>query len=317
MHWKKKPPKMKHLLKLRNSIFSHMNYEWKYDITAERLDMLFKMYYGERNPSPVVDYVAEENDIDIFFDPNDPEKSQLTEDALSTIAELLLMTYKPKWDKLGNIYDTEYDPIHNYIDEWEDHSKGEYADNDASSSNRTDTFDTTVTDDKTRTDNLTSQLTYGRSDLRTDNLSQSDSGTDKRTTTNTGSDGLYGFNSATAVGHDTSSNTESTSGENSNTRTNSGTQTNARTGTDTTKDTGTQTTNGETAKTGTEKRSESGTDKKDGTDSRDRNGWHKGNIANLTSQKQLQEEIDLWKWNYVNTILEDAKKMLTLDVYLS
>lgn len=312
----KRPPKMKNLLKLRSSFFSKMEYSWKYGITGEYLDMLFKMYYGERNPSPVVDYVAEENGIDIFFDPDNPDASQLTEPALKTIADLLLMTYKPKWDKLGEVYDFEYDPIHNYIDEWEDHSKGNEEKSGVSSGNRTDTFDTKVKNDNTRTDDLTSSTTYGRSDLRTDNLTQTDTGKDDRTTTTNSNDGVYGFNSTSAVNHDTSSTTETIDDDSSNTRVNSGTQTNARTGTDSTKNTGTQKNDGEVAKTGTEKRDESESYSDSGSDSRDRNGKHSGNIGNLTSQKQIKEEIDVWQWNYVNTILEDAKKMLALDIYL-
>ena len=50
---------------------------------------------------------------------------------------------------------------------------------------------------------------------------------------------------------------------------------------------------------------------------RNRLGRHFGNIGNLTSQKQILEEINLWKWNYMNTILEDVKEFCTLPVYLN
>ena len=50
---------------------------------------------------------------------------------------------------------------------------------------------------------------------------------------------------------------------------------------------------------------------------RDRSGRHFGNIGNLTSQKQILEEINLWRWNYVNEILNDVKDFCCLPVYLT
>ena len=143
------------------------------------------------------------------------------------------------------------------------------------------------------------------------------------------------------------------SGDNSNTRTNTGTQANAKTGTDTignsgtqtitgedngtvtTTDTGTQKTDGEIAEditvhntgtvgnvgadvtTGSNSRVTRDDATSDGSESTSRSGRHFGNIGNLTSQKQLKEEIELWKWNFVNEILEDAKQLLCLEVYLN
>ena len=36
-----------------------------------------------------------------------------------------------------------------------------------------------------------------------------------------------------------------------------------------------------------------------------------------TFQKQIKEEIELWKWNYVATILSDVKEFCCLPVYLT
>ena len=40
-----------------------------------------------------------------------------------------------------------------------------------------------------------------------------------------------------------------------------------------------------------------------------------GNIGNITSQKMLKEEIDLWQWTYIKQILDDTKELLTLSIY--
>jgi hypothetical protein len=81
--------------------------------------------------------------------------------------------------------------------------------------------------------------------------------------------------------------------------------------------TGTQTNVGSDATTGTNQRVGSNQTTESGTNEVARSGRHFGNIGNLTSQKQLLEEIELWKWNYVNTVLNDVKDFLCVDTYLN
>ena len=195
--------------------------------------------------------------------------------------------------------------------------------------------------------------TYGKTSTRTDNLHEvRDTDT---TSSDTGSDAnnLYGFNSATAVGHDTSSSSNSGSNNVDETIDNTGTQATVDSGSDTRANTGTQSTTGTdtgtvtTANTGTEQNALTGTERTvtdntgtrtvaqtdtlSGVDTtrdtgsthdiestgRDRSGRHFGNIGNLTSQKQIQEEINLWRWNYVKEILNDVSEFCCLPVYLT
>ena len=417
-----------------------MQYQWRAEITASQLDMLFLSNFGRRNPSPVVDLIKEKYDLD--FD------DALTEPAMQELAALLLMTYKPKWDKLGEVYDIEYDPIHNYLDEWEDESEGSHSRtgldvgtrNDSNSINfstsrtRTDNLMETLNRDvdktgtrtdnlqeletrdlsteSTRTDDLEQETSYGSTSTRTDNLNEletrnlagssnrtdnlletknyggTSTRTDNTTQTDSGSSGskehqVYAFNSNqyrnadkdifTGEGSNTRNNTGTVGTVNGGTDTtsdtgtqmtattdsgtvttantgtqaeaksgsdtvaNSGTQTTAtdedgtvtvsNTGTQTTgatedetttvANTGTQTTAGQDSTTGTNSRATRDEQSESGTDSRDRSGRHFGNIGNLTSQAQIREEIELWKWNYVNNILDDAKNFLCLETYLN
>lgn len=417
-----------------------MNYQWRAEITASQLDFLLVSSYGKRNPSPVVDQVAEKYDLEM--------DEEFSGEALQYLADLMLMMYKPKWDKLAAVYDVEYDPIHNYLDEWEDQKSTETEGESSETLNRNDTLSNQSTTNSTRTDNLkeeterdltrndlrtdnlseeeitdgsvsttrtddlTQGTTYNVSDQRTDNLQQLETRdldsnttrTDNLTaTTNYGSTGtrtdnlqqtdsgasgsrehqIYAFNSVSYQNADK----DIFSGENSNTRNNTGTQTDAKSGSDSLLNTGTQRSDSEdngtittantgtqtNLKTGTETVANSGTQSTDededvtvtksntgtqsnsrtddesatvtntgtvtnaianastGTNSRvsngsasetgsentERSGRHFGNIGNLTSQKQLKEEIELWKWNYVKEILEDAKSFLSLEVYLN
>lgn len=353
-----------------------MNYNFRAEVSKTTLDFRFGAEFAKKNPSPIVERVLGDDE-------------ELSDAKLNFLAQMILETYRPKWEKMAEIYDIEYDPIHNFLDEWEDTSQEdrdltgstqdvttvEYGKTDTLSSTRTDNLeeDSTVTHNTTntrtdnlteletrnlansgsRTDNLMETDTYGKTSTRTDNLHQvRDTDT---TSSDTGSDAnnLYGFNSATAVGHDTSSSSNSASNNVDETIDNTGTQATVDSGSDTKANTGTQSTTGTdtgtvtTANTGTEQNALSGTERTvtdntgtrsvaqtdtlSGVDTtrdtgsthdvestgRDRSGRHFGNIGNLTSQKQIKEEIELWRWNYVNMLLDDVKEFCCLPVYLT
>lgn len=374
----KRLPILKDMLPKVNGLFVHMDYNFRAEVSKSNLDLLFLSHAGKRNPSPIFEVIQDDD----FGD-------ELTDADLTLLAQLILETYKEKWDKLGEIYDIEYDPIHNFLDEWEDTSQEdrdltgstqdtktvEYGKVDTLHSVREDNLEedstlthgtnVTRTDNLTeletralnstaqRTDNLLETDTYGKTSTRTDNLHEvrdtdttsSDSGSD--------ADNIYGFNSSVAVGANTGSSSNTGSNNVDETVDNTGTQAVAEGGSDSKANTGTQSTSGSdtgtvtTANTGTVQNATTGTENTltentgtrttDQTDTlsgvdttrdtgsthdvestgRDRSGRHFGNIGNLTSQKQILEEINLWKWNYVNSILDDVKEFCTIPVYLT
>lgn len=343
---KKKFPRLKDCLPLTNGVFYYMNYTFRNEVSKEQLDYLLMADAANRNPAPVVDLIYDEDD-------ERTGERKLNSTELTNLAALMLAYYKPRWDKLGEIYDIDYDPIHNYLDEWEDEADGSNSGERVLDSDREDTLGTTVTSSGMRTDNLTQKnsgtVTNGKTgteaDAHTGTIGDSgtETGTDNFTHTGTvgdsgthsSTDGLWGFNSGnSAVNSDTSSGTDGntrtnnlTDAEtrnlaNSNTRTFANTDTTTfnttdqRTDNTTQTNTGTQSTTGSEATTGTNSRATDETETTSGTDHREREGKHFGNIGNLTSQKMLNEEIELWKWNYVRSILDDAINFLTLDIYL-
>lgn len=337
---RRKAQKIKTIIPMTNGIFSHMDYTFRAEVTKVGMDIMFGTNYGQRNPSPVVEGIQSEYD------------EPLTDNELTSLAALILQVYKPKWDKLGAIYDIEYDPIHNYLDEWEDTSEGSEHEVNELDGTREDSYGQTINDsnlrtnnltereqsqrdiESTRTDNLSDQTTYGKTNTRTDNLlSETDS-----TTTNTGSgnenNSLYGFNSSAAVGSDSSSSSDTSTEVVDSSTSNTGTSANALSGSDTTSHTGTEktvtgddidktTTNTGTqsdartvAHSGKDTRTTDNTEDRTLSATKDRSGRHFGNIGNLTSQKQILEEINLWRWNYMQEILNDVKEFCTLPVYL-
>lgn len=368
---------MRQILPLTNGIFGHMNYTFDYEITKDQLDLLLLSNIGNRNPSPVVDLVHE----DEWEDPIE----KLTDAELTKLAAVMLATYKPKWDKLADVYSIEYDPIHNYLDEWEDENDGTENVDETIDADRTDTFGTTVTTSSTRTDDLSQletrdlsksnereydnseETTFGKTNTRTDNYDVSttygktETETDDFDIANTGTqttvvqndttvDSVWGFNSSNDVNADKSVNngttvrtdnlneahdgtiekalsgtdaeshtgtvTDALSGKDKTAFDGTVTDTGAETGTVTTANTGTQSTNGTVGTTGDNTRETDTRRDTDTTDHRERSGRHFGNIGNLTSQKMILEEIELWKWSYINEVLDDAKDFLTIPIYI-
>ena len=381
-------PKIKDVIPLTNGVFGHMNYTFPetISVTKEQLDYLFMSSFARRNPAPVIDLLHDSEEGETDF-------SQLTDAELTKLAALMLAYYKPKWDRLGEIYSIEYDPIHNFLDEWEDEADGTLDRDTTVDRDETDTFNTTVNHTNTRTDNLSEteqrdlgnsnerefintkekteyhsksthtidannpmkeEVEYGKKDLREDDLVRKNTGSETTTTDNTDTSAIWGFNSGSAVNSDRTttdgSNTHTIDDSNPLKETNTGFQSHTLSGKDTTKNTGayddeksgydelsksgkikdvgtdtgylstnntgTQTNNGYDATTGTNSRAVDETDSTDEATHRERSGRHFGNIGNLTSQKMIQEEIELWKWNYIQSILEDARDFLTLPMYL-
>lgn len=201
---------------------------------------------------------------------------------LATMAELL---YKEKWTRLKALTKTQYDPIHNYEDKLTESVKDVGTGGNTTGGTFTDTGTDTITKDATRTDNLT-------------NASQLASDT---TNGSTVTDGVYGFNSSDASNAEKSVTADTAHEASTNTITNTGTQKNISTDTDTVNKTKTSAITVE---------SHSGND-------RTRTSTHTGNIGNLTTQQLMKQEIELWKWNFVQTVLADLSEFVTLPIYLS
>ncbi|MBO5921322.1 MAG: hypothetical protein J6Q48_02925 [Bacteroidaceae bacterium] len=385
-------PRIKDVIPMTNGVFSHCDYVFPEYLALDKsqLDYLFMSSYGMKNPAPVIDLLHDEDADEDYF-------SQLTSEELDKLAALMVGYYKNKWDKLAEIYEVEYDPIHNYLDEWEDVNDGTLNGSEVTDSDRTDTYNYGVSHNNTRTDNLAeveqhnlgnsnertfenykektdyhsatdhvidannpmkTEVEYGKDDLRVDNLTRKNSGEESTINNGSSTHAVWGFNSGNSVNSDMDTDTNKTSrhvignqqGGNlleendtgwqrhtlsgKDTTTNTGKNSDEKSGYDelsksgkikdagtdtgvlTTNNTGTQTNIGSDSTTGTNSRALDSTVTKSDADHRARSGRHSGNIGNLTSQQMLKEEIELWKWNFIRTVLEDARDFLTLEVYL-
>lgn len=214
---------------------------------------------------------------------SDDGTTMLTDTELQTLAGIIKGMYKHKWDKMMAVAVEEYDPIHNYYDSLEETI--EYSENEDS------TKDIDGSNSNTRTDDLQTSTTDSRTKTETRNLNNTGS--------DSSADNIYGFNSSTAVGD----------------RTSSGTDSNLETGTIGTVDGGTVTESntGTQSNSGTNESSERGSN--DTTGEKTRNYTKTGNIGNISTQKLLNEELELWKYNFVNEMMRDVINFISLPLY--
>ena len=260
-------PKVKDVFPVVNSIFTKMDYT--FPMSDANMDIMWNTKFGKRTVGAVVEHFIVDD--------------ELSEENIQLIANLVLEYYKTKWDKYNALLESEYDPIHNYLDEYHEDNKG--------------------TEDATETlngsENRTEGYTTDNTSTMTNNLTEGQNGSVGVSESSTGSYSRYGFNSSAAVGVESDSISNPSTTTSSNTITNTGTRTIVDA-----KD--------ENLTVGVTKNDSKVLDS-DKTGSKD--GYHRGNIGNITTQQLIREELDVWKWNFVEQVLRDAAELLTLPLY--
>ena len=298
--------KIKDCLPLVNGIWNHIDYQFPeiFDIDASQLDIIFLSNWSMRTAAPILNVIHD-----------DDNSTMLTQEELVTLAGIINGMYKHKWDKLMAVAEAEYDPIHNYHDHlveeinYSEEVDGSKSENGSHSDTRTDNLTKTSTNTLSYTDTFNTTLTTSDGRTITETHNMSNSGSDST------NNGIYGFNSSAAVG-DTNS-----SGSNSNLE--SGTITEGHAGTLTEKKTGTEgrTNSGSVTDANTGTQTNAGSNSSSGTSSNDTSGektreyTKSGNIGNISTQKLLNEEIDLWQYNFICEMMKDVIRFVSLPIY--
>ena len=212
------------------------------------------------------------------------DSNVLSSDNRTLIANILWAMFGIQWTRLwATMKPVDYDPLTNY--QMKETMEG--------------TENSTRTPDLTKGDTGTVQTTG--QDKRTPNLTSNGTGTvnDNGSATNTNQNGIWGFNSSTSVPSDMSDGTAT----NENTTTRDLTET--ETGTDTTDRTNTDTYN--------RSYTETGTDTTAGTSSRKLT--RTGNIGTNTFQNLLQQERNIWMYDFFEQVFKDVDSVLTIPIY--
>lgn len=292
-----------------NGLFSHMEYNFEF-ANSSQLDTLFFISQGERTVAPLINFYIRDGTI--------PESS------LTEISKIILSYYKDKWDRLKKLLKIEYDPIHNFSDEIKESISDSTEESDSKTVTTTKTGNSTNqrTNDTTdtTTNNLEETVTNDLTKTETNNLKTTDTKNLTNTIQGTVENQVQGFNSTSYVNSDKDVQSSSQS--------ETGTDTIDKTGTVSTTDTGSST----KANTGNSALKKTGTivdlltnnltdettlsDTTNNTYTRQRMMSRIGNIGNITTQQMLNQEIELWKWNFINQVLEDVKQLTTLQIYI-
>ena len=204
---------------------------------------------------------------------------------LDILGAMIKSIYGTKWGKQKALCKLQYDPIHNYEDTYTEKVSDGTVNTGSESTNSTDNRTNTETDTKTRTDNLSS----------------SGSNTSTGKITSTDNDSTFGFNSSSASPTDSDSKEENSTDSTTSNVSNTGTQKN------------------EESISGTDSSTKVGSLSKSYNIQNDvtKESKHIGNIGNLTTQQLMKQELELWKWNFVQSVLDDLKDFLTLSIYCS
>lgn len=199
------------------------------------------------------------------------------------IATLVYARFRTQWSRLWATMNPDYDPLNNY--KMQETAEGEES--------------STRTPDLTKGDTGTVQTTG--QDTRTPNLTRNGTGTvkDEGSGTNKNQNGIWGFNSSESVPSDMSD------GRVTNNNTTTRDLTNTETGTDTTDHTNTDTYNRSYTETGTDTTSGKSSRKLTRT----------GNIGTNTFQNLLQQERNIWMYDFFEQIFKDVDSVLTIPIY--
>lgn len=109
----RRPSRVHEVIPLINGLFAHMDYTF-WDFTDEELEILMESRFGQRPVAPLLDIIQGPPD-----DPCAP-RPPLTDAQLTLLANIILKTFRNKWDRLGAIHSLEYDVLKNYLDEYQE-----------------------------------------------------------------------------------------------------------------------------------------------------------------------------------------------------
>ncbi len=208
----------------------------------------------------------------------------LSSDNRTLIANILWAMFGIQWTRLwATMKPVDYDPLTNY--KMQENAEGEES--------------STRTPDLARGDTGTVQTTG--QDTRTPNLSRKGTGTvkDEGSGTNKNQNGIWGFNSSESVPSDMSD------GRATSNNTTTRDLTDTETGTDVTDRTNTDTYNRSYTETGTDTTSGKSSRKLTRT----------GNIGTNTFQNLLQQERNIWMYDFFEQVFKDVDSVLTIPIY--
>ena len=264
---------------------------WAEAFSSIDLDIFFAGTYGQKYISPYTDLFVGED-------------GKINNTNLVSLANAVYSIRAKEWEMLFNDLSVEYNPIEN-TDAYEETTENRVG---SGTNGNTRTLNTTQTTGNTQTLNTRTDKVDGGTTHSTTSGSGSNvnigSGSDSRDNT------VFGFDSSTAVGDNSTSGSNSSRSEDRSTTSSTADVTASSSGYDT--NTGTVTDQGGTTDTGTITDAGSNSNTEVFTRS-----YHKhGNIGTMTNVALLRDDTDYWRyWSFIRTVCEDICESIALDVY--
>ena len=284
------------------------NVPWReYDI-ANILNYGYYLNSAQKLVSPFV--------FDVKDFPNGvPDGTPLTQAQRTIIAQTVYQMFIKKWDRLWDLYNIEYNPIHDYNLVENETIEGENeqtvgmtgTDRHDISRNETDggTDSTTTTETIANTGTDTTVVDGETTDTGTVGVSE---------TTNT-ERGIYGFNSSTDQGSDTEDVTHNSTETRNLAGTNDTTTTETKNLQTTDNTTESRTRNLTHSATNSDVQTRNLQDETSGSHNSTRELQKSGNIGFNKPQEMLTAELEFWQWNFFKSVFEDIDTVLTMCVY--
>lgn len=143
--------RIKDVLSIEQGFFSFINYEIE-NFTFTQLDLLFLSKYGEREISPIIESLLD-------------DENKLTNEKLGLLGQIIYNMFAHSWDNQNEVLTSEYNPLENYYETLEIVKENEN-NNTTNTDNNTYAFNSLESVDKDNT-NQTSEGGFNENIIQT------------------------------------------------------------------------------------------------------------------------------------------------------
>lgn len=284
------------------------NVPWREFDIANILNYGYYLNSAQKLVSPFV--------FDVKDFPNGvPDGTPLTQAQRTIVAQTVYQIFIKKWDRLWDLYNIEYNPIHDYNLVENETIEGENAQTVGMTGTDRHDISRSETDGGTDSTTTTETIANTGTDTTVVDGETTDTGTVGISETTNTERGIYGFNSSTDQGSDTEDVTHNSTETKNLAGTNDTTTTETKNLQTTDNTTESRTRNLTHSATNSDVQTRNLQDETSGSHNSTRELQKSGNIGFNKPQEMLTAELEFWQWNFFKSVFEDIDTVLTMCVY--
>lgn len=284
------------------------NVPWRDHDIANILNYGYYLNSAQKLVSPFV--------FDVKDFPNGvPDGTPLTQAQRTIIAQTVYQMFSKKWDRLWDLYNIEYNPIHDYNLVENETIEGENEQTVGMTGTDRHDISRSETDGGTDSTTTTETIANTGTDTTVVDGETTDTGTVGVSETTNTERGIYGFNSSTDQGSDTEDVTHNSTETRNLAGTNDITTTETKNLQTTDNTTESRTRNLTHSATNSDVQTRNLQDETSGSHNSTRELQKSGNIGFNKPQEMLTAELELWQWNFFKSVFEDIDTVLTMCIY--